>query len=90
MIRTRQRVRVSLSRDLGLFGVVTLFTAIVYAELGSCFPEAGGGYLGVKESLGGSEAGAALSLDHLLVRQGSPLEKSTPTQEITPKIPLRR
>lgn len=90
MIRERQRVGVSLSRDLGLFditmigvagmigagifvltgiaagvagpalilafalnGVVTLFTAMVYAELGSCFPEAGGGYLWVKEGLGG-------------------------------------
>lgn len=72
MISARQKVGVSLSRDLGLFGVVTLFTAIVYAELGSCFPEAGGGYLGVKESLRGSEAGAALSLDQPLVRQVQP------------------
>ena len=90
MIRPRQRVGVSLSRDLGLLdvtmigvagmigagifvltgiaagvagpalvlafalnGVVTLFTAMVYAELGSCFPEAGGGYLWVKQGLGG-------------------------------------
>lgn len=34
-----------------LNGVVTAFTALAYAELGSCFPEAGGGYLWVKEAL---------------------------------------
>lgn len=34
-----------------LNGVVTLFTAMVYAELGSAIPEAGGGYLWVKEAL---------------------------------------
>lgn len=34
-----------------LNGVVTLFTALVYAELGSTLPEAGGGYLWVKHSL---------------------------------------
>jgi amino acid transporter/nucleotide-binding universal stress UspA family protein len=38
-----------------LNGVVTLFTAMVYAELGSAFPEAGGGYLWVKEALGGAQ-----------------------------------
>ncbi len=32
-------------------GVVTGLTALAYAELGSCFPEAGGGYLWVKEGL---------------------------------------
>ncbi len=37
-----------------LNGIVTLFTAMVYAELGSAFPEAGGGYLWVKEGLGGA------------------------------------
>jgi amino acid transporter/nucleotide-binding universal stress UspA family protein len=37
-----------------LNGVVTIFTAMVYAELGSAFPEAGGGYLWVKEGLGGA------------------------------------
>jgi len=37
-----------------LNGAVTLFTAMVYAELGSAFPEAGGGYLWVKEGLGGA------------------------------------
>lgn len=36
-----------------LNGVVTSFTAMSYAELGSAFPEAGGGYLWVKEALGG-------------------------------------
>ena len=36
-----------------LNGLVTLFTAMAYAELGSAFPEAGGGYLWVKEGLGG-------------------------------------
>jgi len=34
-----------------LNGVVTLFTAMAYAELGSCFHSAGGGYLWVKSSL---------------------------------------
>ena len=38
-----------------LNGVVTMFTAMVYAELGSAFPEAGGGYLWVKEGLGGAQ-----------------------------------
>ena len=37
-----------------LNGIVTIFTAMVYAELGSAFPEAGGGYLWVKEGLGGA------------------------------------
>lgn len=32
-------------------GVVSLFTALTYAELGSAFPEAGGGYRWVKEGL---------------------------------------
>jgi amino acid transporter len=35
----------------GLNAVVTLFTAMAYAELGSCFHTAGGGYLWVKSSL---------------------------------------
>lgn len=34
-----------------LNGLVTALTAMSYAELGSCFPEAGGGYLWVKEAL---------------------------------------
>lgn len=34
-----------------LNGIVTLFTALAYAELGSTIPEAGGGYLWVKHSL---------------------------------------
>ena len=34
-----------------LNGIVTVFTAMVYAELGSAIPEAGGGYLWVKEGL---------------------------------------
>lgn len=38
-----------------LNGIVTMFTAMVYAELGSAFPEAGGGYLWVKEGLGGAQ-----------------------------------
>jgi amino acid transporter/nucleotide-binding universal stress UspA family protein len=38
-----------------LNGLVTLFTAMAYAELGSAFPEAGGGYLWVKEALGGAQ-----------------------------------
>lgn len=32
-------------------GLVTALTAMSYAELGSCYPEAGGGYLWVKEAL---------------------------------------
>ena len=34
-----------------LNGFVALLTAMVYAELGSCFPDAGGGYLWIKEGL---------------------------------------
>ncbi|MDZ7731004.1 MAG: amino acid permease [Natrialbaceae archaeon] len=34
-----------------LNGFVAIFTAISYAELGAAFPEAGGGYLWVKEAL---------------------------------------
>ena len=37
-----------------LNGIITSFTALSYAELGSAFPEAGGGYLWVKEGLGGA------------------------------------
>ncbi|NOY98369.1 MAG: amino acid permease [Chloroflexi bacterium] len=37
-----------------LNGIITSFTALSYAELGSGFPEAGGGYLWVKEGLGGA------------------------------------
>jgi amino acid transporter/nucleotide-binding universal stress UspA family protein len=36
-----------------LNGLVTSLTAMAYAELGSAFPEAGGGYLWVKEAMGG-------------------------------------
>lgn len=38
-----------------LNGLVTILTGMVYAELGSAFPEAGGGYLWVKEGLGGAQ-----------------------------------
>jgi basic amino acid/polyamine antiporter, APA family len=38
-----------------LNGLVTSLTAMSYAELGSAFPEAGGGYLWVKEGLGGAQ-----------------------------------
>jgi basic amino acid/polyamine antiporter, APA family len=38
-----------------LNGVVTSLTAMAYAELGSALPEAGGGFLWVKESLGGAQ-----------------------------------
>ncbi|WP_231186728.1 amino acid permease [Haladaptatus sp. DYF46] len=34
-----------------LNGAVAMFTAVSYAELGAAFPEAGGGYLWVKEAL---------------------------------------
>jgi amino acid transporter len=37
-------------------GVVTFLTALAYAELGSAIPEAGGGYLWVKEGLPGANA----------------------------------
>lgn len=37
-------------------GLVTLFTAFAYAELGSAIPEAGGGYLWVKQGLPGGNA----------------------------------
>ncbi len=38
-----------------LNGLVALLTGMVYAELGSAFPEAGGGYLWVKEGLGNAQ-----------------------------------
>jgi amino acid transporter/nucleotide-binding universal stress UspA family protein len=38
-----------------LNGIVTTFTALSYAELGSAYPEAGGGYLWVKEGMGGTQ-----------------------------------
>ena len=38
-----------------LNGLVTLLTAMAYAELGSAFPRAGGGYVWVKEALGGTQ-----------------------------------
>jgi len=44
----------ALMLSFALNGVVTIFTAMVYAELGSAIPEAGGGYLWVKEALGRS------------------------------------
>ncbi|HEY1211814.1 MAG TPA: amino acid permease [Nitrososphaera sp.] len=34
-----------------LNGIITLFTAMAYAELGSAMPEAGGGYLWIREGL---------------------------------------
>ncbi|MES0360357.1 MAG: amino acid permease [Anaerolineales bacterium] len=37
-----------------LNGIITSFTAMSYAELGSAFPEAGGSYRWVKEGLGGA------------------------------------
>lgn len=37
-------------------GIVTLLTAFAYAELGSAIPEAGGGYLWVKQGLPGPNA----------------------------------
>ena len=36
-----------------LNGFIAFLTAMAYAELGSCMPAAGGGYVWVKESLGG-------------------------------------
>lgn len=41
--------------SFALNGIVTIFTAMVYAELGSAIPESGGGYLWVKEAFGGSQ-----------------------------------
>jgi len=40
----------------GLNGVVTLFTALSYAELASSIPEAGGGYADVKKVMPNSVA----------------------------------
>jgi len=37
-----------------LNGIVTTFTALSYAELGSSLPGAGGGYLWVKQGMGGT------------------------------------
>ncbi|MCK4898009.1 MAG: amino acid permease, partial [Anaerolineales bacterium] len=37
-----------------LNGIVTSFTALAYAELGSALPEAGVSYVWVKEGLGGA------------------------------------
>ncbi|MGA7305830.1 MAG: amino acid permease [Rhodothermales bacterium] len=42
--------------SFSLNGIITIFTAMVYAELGSAIPEAGGGYLWVKEGLPGPSA----------------------------------
>lgn len=42
--------------SFALNGIITLFTAMTYAELGSAIPEAGGGYLWVKEGLPGPSA----------------------------------
>lgn len=42
--------------SFALNGIVTVFTAMVYAELGSAIPEAGGGYLWVREGLPGPNA----------------------------------
>ena len=42
--------------SFALNGIVTIFSAMVYAELGSAIPEAGGGYLWVKEGLPGPNA----------------------------------
>ncbi len=39
-----------------LNGFITIFTGMVYAELGSAFPEPGGGYLWVRTALGRSQA----------------------------------
>lgn len=38
-----------------LNGLITTLTAMSYAELGSAFPEAGGGYVWVKAALGGTQ-----------------------------------
>ena len=38
-----------------LNGIITSFTAMSYAELGSAYPEAGGSYLWVKEGMGGTQ-----------------------------------
>jgi len=42
--------------SFALNGIITIFTAMVYAELGSAIPEAGGGYLWVREGLPGPNA----------------------------------
>ncbi len=42
--------------SFALNGFITIFTGMVYAELGSAFPEPGGGYLWVRTALGRSQA----------------------------------
>lgn len=42
----------SLILVVGLNGIIALMTALAYAELGSTFPEAGGGFIWVKRGLG--------------------------------------
>ncbi len=51
--RGRDRAGPALILSSPLNGVITFLTAMVYAELGSAIPEAGGGYLWVKEGLPG-------------------------------------
>jgi amino acid transporter/nucleotide-binding universal stress UspA family protein len=46
-----QEVGAAILLVFALNGVVTIFTAASYAELGSSFPEAGGGYLWAKKAL---------------------------------------
>ena len=46
-----QEVGAAILIVFALNGVVTIFTATSYAELGSSFPEAGGGYLWAKKAL---------------------------------------
>lgn len=45
----------ALMMAFALNGLVTIFTAMVYAELGSAIPESGGGYLWIKEAFGSSQ-----------------------------------
>lgn len=46
-----QEVGAAILLVFALNGIVTIFTATSYAELGSSFPEAGGGYLWAKKAL---------------------------------------
>ena len=46
----------SLILSFSLNGIIALFTAMIYAELGSALPSTGGGYLFVREGLPGGSA----------------------------------
>jgi hypothetical protein len=73
-----------------LNGFVTLFNAMAYAELGSCFHDAGGGYLWVKEGLprwNGFLAGWMSWFAHAVACSLYALEISVPKSGVRQLIP---